>query len=76
MNHRNLGKTGFKISEVSLGTWQLGGRWGEPFNEKTAEEGSAYTMDCTKGFDYQTKNRKNPFLDGNSDQYMGLYENS
>ena len=34
MNYRILGKTGFKISEVSLGTWQLGGKWGEKFNLK------------------------------------------
>lgn len=38
MKYRILGKTGFKISEVSLGTWQLGGKWGEQFNEKTAME--------------------------------------
>jgi len=37
MKYRMLGKTGFNISEVSLGTWQLGGKWGERFNEKTAE---------------------------------------
>lgn len=37
MNYRSLGKTGFEISEVSLGTWQVGGRWGEPFNNKNAE---------------------------------------
>ncbi|HMC00976.1 MAG TPA: aldo/keto reductase [Flavobacteriaceae bacterium] len=37
MNYRTLGKTGFKISEVSLGTWQIGGKWGEPFSFKTAE---------------------------------------
>ena len=37
MKYRMLGKTGFNISEVSLGTWQLGGKWGEKFNEKTAE---------------------------------------
>lgn len=36
MKFRVLGKTGFKISEVSLGTWQLGGRWGEAFDENTA----------------------------------------
>ncbi|UCB44537.1 MAG: aldo/keto reductase [Spirochaetota bacterium] len=36
MKYRILGKTGFKISEASLGTWQLGARWGEPFNEKVA----------------------------------------
>ncbi|MCC9136046.1 aldo/keto reductase [Pontibacter silvestris] len=37
MQYRKLGKTGFEISEVSLGTWQVGGRWGEPFNEENAE---------------------------------------
>lgn len=36
MEYRTLGKTGFKISEVSLGTWQLGGKWGAEFNEKDA----------------------------------------
>ncbi len=37
MNYRLLGKTGFNISEVSLGTWQVGGKWGESFNDKTAD---------------------------------------
>lgn len=38
MNYRMLGKTGFIISEVSLGTWQLGGKWGEKFNPETANQ--------------------------------------
>ncbi len=38
MKYRTLGKTGFKVSEISLGTWQLGGRWGEKFNFDTAGE--------------------------------------
>lgn len=38
MNYRTLGKTGYKVSEISLGTWQLGSRWGDPFNEKVALE--------------------------------------
>jgi aryl-alcohol dehydrogenase-like predicted oxidoreductase len=38
MKYRNLGKTGFKVSEISLGTWQLGGRWGEPFSFEIAEK--------------------------------------
>jgi aryl-alcohol dehydrogenase-like predicted oxidoreductase len=36
MNYRTLGKTGFRVSEISLGTWQVGGRWGDNFDEKTA----------------------------------------
>lgn len=38
INHRVLGKTGFEVSEVSLGTWQLGGKWGEKFDDRLAEE--------------------------------------
>ena len=38
MNYRKLGKTGFEISEISLGTWQVGGKWGDDFNHKTADE--------------------------------------
>ena len=37
MHYRTLGKTGFSISEISLGTWQVGGKWGEPFNPGNAE---------------------------------------
>ena len=38
MNYRKLGKTGFEISEISLGTWQVGGKWGADFNHTTADE--------------------------------------
>lgn len=38
MNYRKLGKTNFSISEIALGTWQVGGKWGAPFNDKTADE--------------------------------------
>ncbi len=37
MKYRTLGKTNLNISEVSLGTWQVGGKWGSDFNEKNAE---------------------------------------
>ena len=36
MQYRQLGKTGWKISEISLGTWQVGGTWGTGFDEKLA----------------------------------------
>ena len=28
MEYRNLGETGIRVSEISLGTWALGGEWG------------------------------------------------
>ncbi|KAF2508522.1 aldo/keto reductase [Flavobacterium zhairuonense] len=37
MNYRKLGKTNFNISEISLGTWQVGGKWGSGFDDKTAD---------------------------------------
>jgi aryl-alcohol dehydrogenase-like predicted oxidoreductase len=37
MKYRVLGKTGFKISEISIGTWQVGGRWGEKFSHDNAD---------------------------------------
>ena len=38
MNYRKLGKTSFEISEISLGTWQVGGKWGNDFNHETADK--------------------------------------
>ncbi|MDA3835316.1 MAG: aldo/keto reductase [Spirochaetales bacterium] len=37
MKYRLLGKTGFKVSEVSLGTWQVGGKWGSGFDHQNAD---------------------------------------
>lgn len=64
MNYRTLGKTGFEISEISLGTWQLGGKWGTDFDEKlaaktleTAIEGGVNfidTADVYKGTESET----------------------
>lgn len=34
MNYRNLGKTGIKVSEVSFGTWAIGGAWGSKNDEE------------------------------------------
>ncbi len=33
---REFGATGRKVSEIGLGTWQLGTRWGDPFNREEA----------------------------------------
>ena len=37
MKQRVLGKTGFAISEIGLGTWQVGGTWGQPFDDRLAD---------------------------------------
>ena len=37
MHYRRLGKTGIDVSSVGLGTWQLGGRWGTPFDKDLAQ---------------------------------------
>lgn len=36
MNQRKFGKTNRMVSEIGLGTWQLGTKWGDPFNEAEA----------------------------------------
>lgn len=36
MNQRRLGRTNRMVSEIGLGTWQLGTKWGEPFDEAEA----------------------------------------
>ncbi len=37
MKYRKFGRTGWNVSEVSLGTWQVGGRWGSGFDDAIAE---------------------------------------
>ena len=37
MKKRLLGKTGFEISEIGTGTWQVGGKWGSGFSHGNAD---------------------------------------
>lgn len=36
VKQRIFGKTGRSVSEIGLGTWQLGTKWGDPFNREEA----------------------------------------
>ncbi len=36
MKQRIFGSTGRSVSEIGLGTWQLGTKWGDPFNREEA----------------------------------------
>ncbi|EOZ95550.1 putative oxidoreductase protein [Indibacter alkaliphilus LW1] len=38
MKYRKFGKTGWDVSEVALGTWQVGGGWGGSFDHKAASQ--------------------------------------
>lgn len=38
MKFRKFGKTGWDVSEVALGTWQVGGGWGGTFDHKAASQ--------------------------------------
>lgn len=44
MNYRALGNTGIKISEVSFGTWAIGGSWGKT-NDQEALRSLEYAID-------------------------------
>lgn len=37
MNYREFGKSGWKVSEIALGTWQVGGGWRKKFDHSVAE---------------------------------------
>ena len=50
MRYRILGKTGFRISEISLGTWQVGGGWREYFDEGIASRILHRAMDLGVNF--------------------------
>lgn len=69
MNYRLFGKTGFNVSEISLGTWQLGSRWGDEFNEEVAQQTLQAAVDCgINMFD-----TADIYQDGNSEKAIGRF---
>jgi aryl-alcohol dehydrogenase-like predicted oxidoreductase len=72
MKKRTLGKTGYKVTEVSLGTWQLGARWGDPFDEKTAERTLRAAVDAGINF-FDTADK---YSNGLSERAIGKFVKS
>ncbi|MFD1432754.1 aldo/keto reductase [Lacticaseibacillus yichunensis] len=69
MNYRTLGKTGFKISDVSLGTWQLGGKWGAPFDQQVATA----TLEAAVAEGVNFFDTADGYQDGNSERTVGAF---
>lgn len=69
MNYRVLGKTGFKISEISLGTWQVGGKWGDAFSHENAEKILAAAVDSGINF----IDTADVYGDGESEKAVGNF---
>ncbi len=67
MNYRRLGKTSIKVSEVSLGTWQVGGGWGKPFDDGVAERMINEAVDAGVNF-FDTAD---VYADGQSEAAVG-----
>lgn len=67
MDYRRLGKTGLNISEISLGTWQVGGRWGEAFSHENAD--SILNNAVDKGINFI--DTADVYSDGESEKAVG-----
>ncbi len=50
MQYRILGKTGFRVSEISLGAWQVGGGWNDHFDPEAASRILNRAMDAGVNF--------------------------
>jgi aryl-alcohol dehydrogenase-like predicted oxidoreductase len=67
MQYRKLGKTGFEVSEISLGTWQAGGKWGDDFDHKNADEILNFAVDNGINF----IDTADVYSDGESEKAVG-----
>ncbi|TWD98845.1 aryl-alcohol dehydrogenase-like predicted oxidoreductase [Neobacillus bataviensis] len=65
MNYRELGNTGIKISEVSFGTWAIGGSWG-----KTSDEEALKSLDYAIGQGVNFFDTADVYGDGHSEELL------
>lgn len=69
MKQRQLGNTGRMVSEIGLGTWQLGTKWGAPFNEQEAME----ILEATYDSGITLIDTADIYNDGNSERAIGAF---
>lgn len=66
MKHRQLGSTGFSVSEVGLGTWEIGSDWGDVSEEEGYD---AVTTALDAGIDFL--DTADVYGDGRSERRIG-----
>ena len=69
MKYRRLGKTGIQVSEIALGTWQLGGKWGTGFDETLARD----TLDMAAALGINFLDTADVYKDGQSEAFVGRF---
>lgn len=67
MEKRRLGKTGRMVTEIGLGTWQLGTKWGDPFNHQEAMR----ILEATYDSGVNLIDTADIYNDGNSEKAIG-----
>ena len=68
MQQRTLGRTGFSVSPIGLGTWQLGADWGD-VDEASAFDVLGASVDAGVTF-FDTAD---VYGDGRSEQFIGRF---
>ncbi len=69
MKLRKLGKTNIEVSEISLGTWQLGSKWGTPFSHDEAFN----ILDAAKAQGINCLDTADVYQGGLSEKTIGEY---
>ncbi|MDO9375182.1 MAG: aldo/keto reductase [Ferruginibacter sp.] len=67
MEYRLLGKTGIQVSAISLGTWQVGGKWGSEFDHNNADKILNQAVDAGVNF----IDTADVYSDGESEKAVG-----